>query len=315
LLELTGGWQDIKRELFESTFPTSGWTLSDVYPNDNKEYLWDDDNSRAHTGYRAAWPAKGGADGLDPPGDPYPPDAMSWMKYGPFDLSDAETADIIFSLWLETEANYDTVFFGVSHNANSGYIGWEWSGIAGWEDMQFGLEAYIGDASVWVGWLFQSDEYFQFEGPWVDDAVIRKYLSGQLTPQGTFYYYNRNNVQVRASYTKVYLYDADPGGTDDLLATTNTNANGFYQFPTMNNWDIDDNDPDPNNRRLDLYVVWEADYTDYGSSHHRVVDFGGQTYKWSSSTNTNAPDGTVDISQTIPSNSLTLPAMWIFQDL
>jgi hypothetical protein len=53
----------------------------------------------------------------------------------------------------------------------------------------------------------------------------------------------------------VYLYDQDPGGGDDLLDTTVTDANGFFQFSARTNWDEDDTDPDPNNRRLDLYVV------------------------------------------------------------
>ena len=228
LLELTSGWQLIKSEPFEISFPTAGWTLSDAYPDDGKEYWWDDDNSRAHTGYRAAWPAKGGTNGLNPPGDPYPPYAMSWMKYGPIDLSNAATAGASFWLWREIELNYDSIWFGISHDLNGTYSGWDWTGTADWEEMRFNLDGFYGDASVYVGWLFQSDYVFEYEGPWVDDAVIRKYVPGQVTPQGTFYYYDRNNNLARARFTKVYLYDDDPGGSDDWLATTNTDTNGYF---------------------------------------------------------------------------------------
>jgi hypothetical protein len=236
------------------------------------------------------------------------------MTYGPFDLSDAGTAEVSFWLWRQLETDFDYVRVCFSHD-NLGYSCVSWSGTAGWEEMHLSLDNYIGDNTVWIAWVFQSNYAIQYEGPWVDDILIRKYVPGQVTPQGTFSYFDRLNNSVSARYMNVSLYDADPGGTDDPLGTTTTDANGFFQFPTRINWDDDDTDPDPNNRRLDLYVVWEADYADNGSTHHRVTNLGGQTYKWQSSTHTNAPDGTVDFSTSISTGSTTLPAMWIFQDL
>ncbi len=41
-----------------------------------------------------------------------------------------------------------------------------------------------------------------------------------------------------------------------LLDTTVTDTDGFFQFSARTNWDEDDPDLNPNNRRLDLYVVW-----------------------------------------------------------
>ena len=96
--------------------------------------------------------------------------------------------------------------------------------------MRFGLEGYLGDSSVWVGWLFESDSTVQYEGPWVDDILIRKYVAGEVTVQGSFSYADRNNNPVPARFTKVYLYDQDLGGSDDLLDTTVTDANGLFQF-------------------------------------------------------------------------------------
>jgi hypothetical protein len=138
--------------------------------------------------------------------------------------------------------------------------------------------------------------------------------------RGDFHYNARDGQWSPARSTKVYLYDSDPGGTDDLLATTTTsadpNANGTFQFPAVTNWDADDSDPDPNNRRLDLYVVWETDNTDSPTARRRVTTFGDWAYQWSSGTpRVNVPDGTSDFfNYTVPDGG-SQPAMWIFQDL
>lgn len=135
---------------------------------------------------------------------------------------------------------------------------------------------------------------------------------GQVMVYGSLSYTERNNTNVWGRFTKVYLYDSDPGGADDPLATTTTNEYGFFQFFSVTNWDVDDPDPNPNNRRLDLYVVWEADYNDSGTSKHRVTNTAGQTYTWNSDIKTNVPNGIASFDKILASN---LGAMWIFQDL
>jgi len=316
----SSGWQEIKRETFEGVFPNAGWTLIDANPNDGKEYLWDDDDYRRHGGYWAAWPANGGANGYDPATNPrYPPNMASWMIYGPFDLSDARAAEVVFWLWRQIEVNYDHVFFGISPDGGTFY-GWQWDGTADWQEMRFGLDSYLGDASVWVGWLFESDGSVQYEGPWVDDILIRKYVPGQVTVRGSFFYADRSNNPMPARFTKVYLYDQDPGGGDDLLDTTVTDANGFFQFSARINWDEDDPDPNPENRRLDLYVVWETDVNDSASARRRVTNLGGWAYRWPSEVRANVQDGTVGFfNYWVPPRNEPggewVAAMWIFQDL
>jgi hypothetical protein len=150
----------------------------------------------------------------------------------------------------------------------------------------------------------------------VDDIRIWKYVPGQVTAQGTFSYIDRDDVTSRpARFMKVYLYDRDPGGEDDLLATTTTLSDGSFQFPAQVNWDTDDTDPIPSNRRLDLYVVWETDYNDSGFARRQVTDFSYQPYRWPSFISDNAPDGTVDFSSYLPPGFANLRAMWMFQDL
>jgi len=310
------GWQDIKHETFEAEFPNAGWTRLDANPNDGKEYLWDDDDNRPHYGYWAAWPAKGGADGYDPTADPhYPPNAASWMIYGPFDLSDAKTAETVFWLWRQIEVSYDYVFFGMSSDGSQ-FDGYRWDGTAGWEEKRYSLNSYLGDSSVWVAWLFVSDGSVQYEGPWVDDILIRKYVPGQTIARGSFFYADRNNNTLPARFTTVNLYDQDPGGNDDLLATITTDANGSFQFPARTNWDDDDTDPDPNNRCLDLYIVWETDANDSATARRRVTNVSNQAYRFYSAIQTNAPDGTADFfNYWIPPGDTQQAAMWIFQDL
>lgn len=235
------------------------------------------------------------------------------MIYGPFDLSDAKTAETAFWLWRQIEVSYDYVFFGISSDGSS-FSGYQWDGTAGWEEKRFGLNDHLGDSTVWVGWLFTSDNTIQYEGPWVDDIVIRKYVPGQVTAQGTFFYTERNGNAAPVRFAKVYLYDQDPGGTDDLLATTTTDANGLFQFPASTNWDDDDLDPDPNNRRLDLYIIWETDANDSPSAHRRVTNASGWGYQWSSERRTNVSDGNADFFN-YGVGGINQEAMWIFQDL
>jgi hypothetical protein len=154
----------------------------------------------------------------------------------------------------------------------------------------------------------------QYEGPWVDDIVIQKEVPGTVTVNGTLSYADRDGSTKLGGFTKVYLYENDPGGTDDLLGTTTTNESGYFAFPTRMNWD-NDLDADSNNWRLDLYFVFEADFYDSGSSRHRVTNFGGQTYSWGFPVWSNIPDGTQAVANSIPANFSTVEAMWIFQDL
>ena len=124
--------QTIMTQDFEGAFPAAGWSVYDGTLSDGKENYWDDDDYRSAGGSWAAWPANGGADGLDPQSSTYPYFANAWMTYGPFDLSNAQSANVNFMLWLATEANYDFLFFG-SSGTGSSYVGSSWSGNADWD--------------------------------------------------------------------------------------------------------------------------------------------------------------------------------------
>jgi len=193
-----GVWTAMMQETFEGVFPGAGWSVSDL-SNDGYERYWDDDDYRPHNGYWAAWPANGGADGLYPaPGnDNYPNNMGTWMTYGPFDLSDAIRADAQFWLWREIEQGYDWLFFGVSHDWNGPWYGdywvdshtsWEWKYVDfNALSAREGIQPFVGDESVWVGWYFYSDGSVTYDGPWIDDIIIRKETAGQVTAHGWFF--------------------------------------------------------------------------------------------------------------------------------
>ena len=170
-------WSDILSEGFEGEFPWGSWAVYD-FSDDGCEFLWDDDDFRPYAGSWGGWPANGGANGLDPAASNYPPNMYSWMVYGPFDLSDAGTARVTFQMWIEAEFGYDSLFVGASLDGQS-FSGDEYSGSSDWQTIEMSLQDYAGASSVWVAWLFQSDNSIQMEGPWIDEIKIEKY-SGPL---------------------------------------------------------------------------------------------------------------------------------------
>jgi len=176
-LDVPPGATIIETEDFEGAFsPPStppGWTVWDA-SNDGFERYWDDAGCDECGGDWAAWPADGGADGVWPcaPND-YPNNMSTSMMYGPFNLSDAQDAGTEFVMWRDIEVGYDWVFFGASDDG-SNFIGIFWDGSAGCTSHNVTYSGLVGDSSVWVAWVFNSDYSVTYEGPWVDDIVIWK---------------------------------------------------------------------------------------------------------------------------------------------
>ncbi|MBE9571950.1 MAG: hypothetical protein IMF11_15075, partial [Proteobacteria bacterium] len=172
------GWTTIMFEDFEGAFPGAGWNVYDGNSTDNMEYYWDDDDYRAHNGSWSAWPANGGADGLDPLFFYYPDNMDTWMWYGPFDLSDAVDAELQFYYWLQSEWSYDFFSWYASPDGGADITGYIRSGSSGgWVSENYDLTAFLGDASVWISFHFESDATNTDEGVYVDDILLRKKLS------------------------------------------------------------------------------------------------------------------------------------------
>jgi len=309
-------WITITSQDFERRFPSPGWQI-----DAGADYCWEDDMCRGYPSDPtdlipwAAWPARGGRYG---PGLPlcayYPNNLETRMIYGPFDLRGAVWAVTDFQLWREVESGWDYVAFEVSPDgvAFRELARWNTSATS-WTYQYVYYNDYVGDDSVWVAWRFHSDSSITRPGPWVDDVRVWKYVP--VTIQGSLHYYDRNGLLVPARYTRVHLYDADSSDADDLLGETTTDANGFWRFGPLRNWDDDDSDPDS---RLDLYFTFETDVYDSGQARRRVTDYSGATHGWRTATywNVAGQDGIVDVGRLeIPFQSDGKGAMWIFQDL
>lgn len=180
---VAAGWQTIKHEDFELAFPNSKWTLLDL-SNDGYERLWDETDADNYppagdSGGHSAWPANGGADGIDPPGGTYPNNMNSWMIYGPFDLSNASDVQTVFYLRRAIEPNYDFIFFGYSGDGIN-FNGWKWDGSEDWIQLDAHYPSLLGDNTVWVGWNFQSDGSVGDFGPYIDQITISKNVQPQI---------------------------------------------------------------------------------------------------------------------------------------
>jgi len=185
-----GAWSTIMTEDFEGVFPGTKWTR---YWASNG-YTWDDVSYRAHTGSWSGWCADDSMAGnpdLNPPG-PYANNMNAWMVYGPFDLSDATDAELLFYHWTKTEANYDKFFVGASVNGSSFYgtrYSGDWvSSCGGWCYVNFDLtNVYIlgdlcGYRNVWIAFAFTSDSSVTYEGTYLDDIILRKVTGRSPSP-------------------------------------------------------------------------------------------------------------------------------------
>ncbi|MCK4449557.1 MAG: protease inhibitor I42 family protein, partial [Anaerolineae bacterium] len=98
-----GTWANIMTEDFEGGFP-GPWNVFDN-AGGYGEYYWGQRNCRPHSGSYSGWGVGGGADGGSLScGADYPHNAKSWMIYGPFDLSSASDAEVLFSYWNLSES-------------------------------------------------------------------------------------------------------------------------------------------------------------------------------------------------------------------
>jgi len=182
-------WTQLVYEDFEGVFP-GAWIIED-FGNDGYERSWGDTNYYSQFGYWSAWPAAGGADGLDPWYDWYSDNLDSWMEYGPFDFSNMADVRVDFGLWYDTEENYDYIRFCASTDFVN-YSCASWSGDSGgWTDQAYLLTDYAGYPQVWLAWVFQSDASISagYEGPFVDEIYIygdSVPVEGQLIQNGSF---------------------------------------------------------------------------------------------------------------------------------
>jgi hypothetical protein len=187
-------WEEIVHEDFEGDFPTGLWYTSQDC--EEGSYTWAPRDCRPHTGNKSAWCVGGGADGSQLEcGSDYPNEAVTQLIYGPFDLSDATAAKMTFWTWSETEYESDTIYWGAS-TSGVFFHGERDSGTwnSSWDSKELDFARipewgeptnYLGEPEVWVMFSFESDEWFSYEGWFIDDVQIVKKVGGSGMPNET----------------------------------------------------------------------------------------------------------------------------------
>lgn len=166
-------------ENFESAWPTGDWFVVDQA---GTGHLWGRDDYKPHSGSYSIWEASDGPSAVDPEFNDYPPNMRTWARFGPFDLSDASSAELTFYRSLNTAGSGDYLFWGASGNDTS-YAGYKASGGLGfWTSVSFDLSAQLGDSTVWVAFLFVSDGSGGDPGAFVDDVQLVKTIGTPPSP-------------------------------------------------------------------------------------------------------------------------------------
>ncbi len=173
-------------EDFEGNFPTStpacAWDIRYNYTG----YTWDDDMCRPSSGQGSGWVAgaRFNRDGYSACTDSYPNNLVAWMVAGPFDFSDASSAEVVFDWWLRSEARqYDYLYVGYSLTGHgfSSVDSFKQSGDFGdtWHrDEVLEIPSAAGKPQVWVGFEFLTDgtnsPNVRPNGAFIDNIRIKK---------------------------------------------------------------------------------------------------------------------------------------------
>jgi len=208
----------IVTEGFESAWPTGLWQTFTQTGHASCE--WARTDAAADVGSWSVSPVAGICGGN--PTGPYPENVFSWMFYGPFDLSDATSAEMRFRHAIELDPN-DVLLVG--HSADGASFDFPWvasQGTFAWSDATLNLATVLGDDSVWIAFLLQTDEFVTADqGVLIDEIIIEKF----------------NDIIL--SDLALQSIDVDPGpylpGGSIAVSTLIENIGS----ETSNNWSVD----------------------------------------------------------------------------
>lgn len=165
-------WRTIKFEGFEGVWPNSGWRTYDCNGTANGNYFWDDESWIAASGRWSGWPA---GNRLNPATTFYPNNACAWMIYGPFNLSRAQSARLVFNYWNQSELNFDWIGWYASCDGVN-FSGFRVSGNSnGWRSVTQSLTGCGRDSTVWIGYKFTSDSSVTDDGPFIDNIYVQEF--------------------------------------------------------------------------------------------------------------------------------------------
>jgi len=182
--DLVDNWELLVNDNFEGTFPiTSTCTVWD-FSADGFDRKWGKDSVRATSPAHSIWPARDGAQGMDPATNNYPANMDTWLKCGPYDFTNAKFLMARYNRWLDIPDldEGDFQFIGASIDGNY-FNGVFWYGVGQyWVDETAWLEGYEGLPQVWIALVFRSDsDATTGKGAWIDDFKMWRYNNRSVT--------------------------------------------------------------------------------------------------------------------------------------
>jgi len=173
------GWQQVYTETFEAGINPTIWTSFDQDGTTNGEYKWGTEiyTNTTPSGTRSAWAVGDGEQGgtLDPATDGYPPNAKSWLVYGPVDMSNAIEGMVMFDYWYEASAGDPFAVMASTDGTNYAGIASTNGGSGGWSQVMYDLTSYAGQAQLYIAFVFTSDgttNPSNFKSVFLDEVIF-----------------------------------------------------------------------------------------------------------------------------------------------
>jgi hypothetical protein len=157
-------------EGFEAVFPTGLWVIDPPGPSG---CFWNRTDVAADVGSWSGSPVVIACGGV--PGITYPNNMNSITTYGPFDLSDATSAELRFRLAHELGAGGDLFWYGSSGDGSNYILSSTGGGDFSWQSVSRSLNDHLGDSSVWIMLRMTSDGTSNSaRGVLVDEIIVEK---------------------------------------------------------------------------------------------------------------------------------------------
>ena len=176
-------WVTLTSYDFEGASPPSGWLFANTAYRPARR-----DCDAYPGGSYSGWMVGGGTSGAALAcGSNYPDNVFTYLRYGPFSLSDAMAAYIKFSYHVNLGAG-DSFAVEVSNNGTSNYFGWYWADTtSGWQTRivnladvhEDGALNYLGQNGLYIRFTFESSATGNGpEGAYVDNIELIKCTYG-----------------------------------------------------------------------------------------------------------------------------------------
>jgi uncharacterized repeat protein (TIGR01451 family) len=227
---LANDWGTLVETDFEAAFPPPTCIVTDATRSGGFERYWGQDTVHAYSGTRSIWPARAGANGLDPATSNYANNMDSWFVCGPYDFTNAQNLQARFLRWVEdipgTWWNHDYVgiVYSTTGNLWDGVLWWgvqrEWV-QENWLFSQFQGQPLAGQPQVWVAFVFRENgDGLTGKGVWIDDFRATRTaspadLAVQITTQS-----NTAFVSLPLTYTLTITNSASTTATGVVVTDT-----------------------------------------------------------------------------------------------